>query len=107
MTGTDIENTRLNKFRRGKPTQARLVRRKENMITRKQLEEGGPSCIDDPVFMAYHPLALCDIAFPTFRTRCQLNTPRKIITSTSASPGTLVEPSGYMGGNNALKWKGH
>jgi hypothetical protein len=33
--------------------------------------------IDDLLFTVYRLLAVCGIAFPTFRTLCQLNTPRK------------------------------
>ncbi|OJJ82561.1 uncharacterized protein ASPGLDRAFT_1496032 [Aspergillus glaucus CBS 516.65] len=61
--------------------------------------------IDDLLFTTYHLLTACDIAFPTIRTLFQLNTVRKMMTSTSARPGTLVESSGYAKGNDALKWK--
>ena len=61
--------------------------------------------IDDLLFTTYHLMAACDIAFPTIQTLFQLNTVRKMMTSTSARPGTLVESSGYAKGNDALKWK--
>ena len=61
--------------------------------------------IDDLLYSTYHLLAVCDIAFPTFRCQGQLSTLRKMMTSTSARPGTLVESSGYMRSNDALKWK--
>lgn len=61
--------------------------------------------IDDLLFTTYHLLAACDVAVPTIRTLFQLNTIRKMMTSTSARPGTLVESSGYMRENDVLKWK--
>ncbi|KAJ5159862.1 FluG domain protein [Penicillium canariense] len=61
--------------------------------------------IDDLLYSTYHLLAVCDIAFPTFRCRSQLSTLRKIMTSTSARPRTLIKSSGYMKSNDALKWK--
>ncbi|PYH94545.1 FluG domain protein [Aspergillus ellipticus CBS 707.79] len=61
--------------------------------------------IDDVLFTTYHLLAESRIAFPTFRALFQLNTLRKMMTSTSARPGTLVESSGYLRVNDALKWK--
>jgi hypothetical protein len=61
--------------------------------------------IDDLLYSTYHLLAVCDIAFSTFRCQGQLSTLRKMMTSTSARPGTLVESSGYMRRNDALKWK--
>ncbi|KAJ5882834.1 uncharacterized protein N7473_011096 [Penicillium subrubescens] len=74
-----------------------------------ELDLGGktqPSVnIDDLLYSTYHLLAVCDIAFPTFRCQGQLSTLRKMMTSTSARPGTLVESSGYMRSNDALKWK--
>lgn len=64
-----------------------------------------PACsIDDLLFSTYHLLVACDVAFPTFRCQSQLSTLRKMMNSTSARPGTLVEPSGYMS-DDALKWK--
>jgi hypothetical protein len=64
-----------------------------------------PVNIDDVLFITYNLLAQCDIAFPTSRALFQLNTLRKIMTSTSARPGTLIEFSGHMRANDALKWK--
>ncbi|OQE18876.1 hypothetical protein PENFLA_c020G03493 [Penicillium flavigenum] len=65
-----------------------------------------PACnIDDLLFSTYHLLVVCAVAFPTFRCQSKLSTLRKIMASTSARPGTLVETSGYMRSNNALKWQ--
>ena len=61
--------------------------------------------IDDLLFSTYNLMAITDVHFPTVRCRHQLNTLRKMMTSTSARPGTLVESSGYMRSNDALKWK--
>jgi hypothetical protein len=61
--------------------------------------------IDDLLYTAYHLMAITDTWFPTARCRQQLSTLRKMMTSTSARPGTLVESSGYMRSNDALKWK--
>lgn len=61
--------------------------------------------IDDLLYSTYHLLTICDITFPTFRCQGQLSTLRKIITSTSARPRTLVKSSGYIKSNDALKWK--
>ncbi|KAJ5192198.1 hypothetical protein N7449_008340, partial [Penicillium cf. viridicatum] len=59
--------------------------------------------IDDVLFTTYHLMTKSEIAFPTFRAPFQLNTLRKMMTATSARPGTLVESSGYLRKNDALK----
>lgn len=65
-----------------------------------------PACnIDDLLSSTYHLLVACAVAFPTFRCQSQLSTLQKMIALTSARPGTLVESSGYMRSNDALKWK--
>ncbi|KAB8230031.1 uncharacterized protein BDW43DRAFT_314468 [Aspergillus alliaceus] len=64
-----------------------------------------PVNIDDLHFSTYHLMAACKVLFATVRCRQQLSTPRKMMTSTSARPGTLIESSGYMRSNDALKWK--
>ncbi|KAJ5102244.1 FluG domain protein [Penicillium alfredii] len=60
-----------------------------------ELDLGGktqPSVnIDDLLYSTYHLLVMCDIAFPTFRCQGQLSTLRKMITSTSARPGRLID----------------
>ena len=61
--------------------------------------------IDDLLFTTYHLMAVSDVHFPTVRCRHQLSMLRKMMISTSARPGTLVESSGYMRSNDALKWK--
>jgi hypothetical protein len=68
-------------------------------------EEQPPFNIDDLLFTTYHLLAWCPITFPTVRSIFQVNTLRKMMTSTSARPGTLIESSGYLHENDALKWK--
>lgn len=74
-----------------------------------ELERAGseqpPFSIDDVLFTTYHLLVWCPITFPTMRSIFQLNTLRKMMTSTTARPGTLIESSGYLHGNDALKWK--
>ncbi|KAJ5084902.1 hypothetical protein NUU61_009481 [Penicillium alfredii] len=67
--------------------------------------EQPPFNIDDLLFTTYHLLVWCPITFPTVRSIFQLNTLRKMMTSTSARPGTLIESSGYLHENDALKWK--
>jgi len=62
--------------------------------------------IDDLLFSTYHLMAITDVHFSTVWCQHQLNTLRKMMTSTSARPGTLVESSRYMRSNDALKWKG-
>ncbi|PYI25427.1 hypothetical protein BP00DRAFT_490913 [Aspergillus indologenus CBS 114.80] len=64
-----------------------------------------PFNIDDLLFTAHHLIGVTDLWFPTARCRSQLNTLRKIMASTSARPGTLVESSGYLKSGDALKWK--
>ncbi|KAL2006851.1 hypothetical protein VTN00DRAFT_9519 [Thermoascus crustaceus] len=64
-----------------------------------------PVNIDDLLFSTYHLMAVCKVQFATVRCRQQLSTLRKMMTSTSARPGTLIESSGYMRTNDALKWK--
>jgi hypothetical protein len=74
-----------------------------------ELDLGGktqPSVnIDDLLYSNYHLIAITDVWFPTARCRQQHRALRKMMTSTSARPGTLVESSGYMRTNDALKWK--
>ncbi|KAB8259317.1 hypothetical protein BDV32DRAFT_159408 [Aspergillus pseudonomiae] len=65
-----------------------------------------PPCnIDDLLFSTHHLMAVTKVNFPTVRCRHQHSTLRKMMTSTSARPGTLLESSGYMRSNDALKWK--
>ncbi|KAF3394006.1 hypothetical protein F1880_005516 [Penicillium rolfsii] len=68
-------------------------------------KEQPPFNVDDLLFTTYHLLAWCPITFPTVRSIFQINTLRKMMTSTSARPGTLIESSGYIHENDALKWK--
>ncbi|CAG8079571.1 unnamed protein product [Penicillium nalgiovense] len=64
-----------------------------------------PFSINELLLVTHHLLDACDMAFPTFRCLLQLNTLRKMMASTSARPGTLTLSTGYMRGNDALKWK--
>ncbi|RHZ55164.1 uncharacterized protein CDV56_105607 [Aspergillus thermomutatus] len=64
-----------------------------------------PVNIDDLLFSTYHLMAVTKVQFATVRCRHQHSTLRKMMTSTSARPGTLIESSGYMRSNDALKWK--
>ncbi|KAL4860754.1 hypothetical protein BDV12DRAFT_181157 [Aspergillus spectabilis] len=50
-------------------------------------------------------MAVTEVQFATARCRQQLSTLRKMMTSISAHPRTLIESSGYMRSNDALKWK--
>lgn len=61
--------------------------------------------IDDLLFTTYHLLVWCPITFPTVQSNFQLNILRQMMTSTSARPGILIESSGYIHENDALKWK--
>ncbi|KAL4870886.1 hypothetical protein BDV12DRAFT_195076 [Aspergillus spectabilis] len=75
-----------------------------------ELDLGGksqpPVNIDDLLFATHHLVAVTKIQYPTARCLQQLSTLRKMMTSTSARPGTLVVSSGYMRkGKDALKWK--
>ncbi|PYH99453.1 FluG domain protein [Aspergillus ellipticus CBS 707.79] len=74
-----------------------------------ELELGGktqPSMnIDDLLYTTHHLVGITNVWFPTVRCRQQHSTLRKMMTSTSARPGTLVESSGYMRQNDALLWK--
>lgn len=47
--------------------------------------------IYDLLFTTYHLMAASDVHFPTVQGQHQLSTLRKMMTSTSARPGTLVE----------------
>ncbi|KAJ8149190.1 hypothetical protein LV165_008185 [Aspergillus fumigatus] len=64
-----------------------------------------PVNIEDLLYSTYHLVAFCKVRFATVRCRQQLSTLRKMMTSTSARPGTLVLSSGYMRSPDALKWK--
>ncbi|EAW21814.1 FluG domain protein [Aspergillus fischeri NRRL 181] len=64
-----------------------------------------PVNIDDLLFSTYHLMAVSKVQFATVRCRHQHSTLRKMMTSTSARPGTLIESSGYMRSNDSLKWK--
>jgi hypothetical protein len=59
--------------------------------------------VDDLLYLVHHSIAISDESFPTPRQRQQHNTLRKMMTSTSARPGTLLESSGYYRSNDALK----
>ncbi|KAJ5120779.1 FluG domain protein [Penicillium bovifimosum] len=61
--------------------------------------------IDDLLFTVYHLLAFSNLSFPIFRYLFQLNTLRKMMTSISVRPGTLVESLGYIRHNDTLKYK--
>ena len=50
---------------------------------------------DDLLSNLYHALAISDVWFPTERQRAQHQTVRKMMTATSARPGTLLLSSGY------------
>ena len=50
-------------------------------------------------------MAVTKVNFSTVRCRHQHSTLRKMMTSISARPGILLEFSGYMRSNDALKWK--
>ncbi|KAJ6115235.1 hypothetical protein N7486_001013 [Penicillium sp. IBT 16267x] len=72
----------------------------------KLVSENQPSFgIDDLLYTAYHLLAWCPVTFPTMRSIFQLNTLREMMACTTARPGTLIESSGYVDRNDALKWK--
>jgi len=60
--------------------------------------------VDDLLYLTHHLMAISNEYFPTPRQRQQHNTLRKMMTSTSARPGTLLESSGYFKSNDALKW---
>ncbi|KKA16615.1 hypothetical protein T310_9772, partial [Rasamsonia emersonii CBS 393.64] len=60
--------------------------------------------VDDLLYLVHHSMAISEEGFPTPRQRQQHNTLRKMMTSTSARPGTLLESSGYFRSNDALKW---
>lgn len=105
------------KLKRVRPSSCRsrgrllIVRKLVNVTLSDQYElelsgkEQPPFNIDDLLFTTYHLLAWCPITFPTVRSIFQVNTLRKMMTSTSAGPGTLIESSGYIHENDALKWK--
>jgi hypothetical protein len=59
--------------------------------------------VDDLLYLAHHLVAISGDCFPTPRQRQQHNTLRKMMTATSARPGTLLESSGYFRSNDALK----
>ncbi|KAJ5089482.1 hypothetical protein N7532_008166 [Penicillium argentinense] len=61
--------------------------------------------IDDLLFTTWHLLAVCDLTFPTFRMLLQLNTLRKMMCSTTARPGTLIESNAHENAGDVLKWK--
>lgn len=56
------------------------------------------------LYLVHHLMAISEEHFPTPRRRQQHNTLRKMMTSTSARPGTLLESSGYFKSNDALRW---
>ena len=60
--------------------------------------------VDDLLYLVHHLVAISNEHFPTPRQRQQHNTLRKMMTSTSAHPRTLLESSGYFRSNDALKW---
>lgn len=60
--------------------------------------------VDDLLYLVHHLMAVSEEHFPTPRQRQQHNTLRKMMTSTSARPGTLLESSGYFKSNDALRW---
>ncbi|KAN0076658.1 hypothetical protein V8E54_006800 [Elaphomyces granulatus] len=51
--------------------------------------------VDDDLYSTHHLIGVTDVWFPTVRCRHQ-RTLRKMMASTSARPGTLVESSRYM-----------
>ncbi|KAL4933523.1 FluG domain protein [Aspergillus undulatus] len=80
------------------------------LTTDYELDVGGktqpPINMDDLLFSTYHLIAVTKIQFPTARCRQQLSTVRKMMTSTTSRPGTLVVSSGYMRKEkDSLKWK--
>ncbi|KAL4770669.1 hypothetical protein BDW60DRAFT_223770 [Aspergillus nidulans var. acristatus] len=64
-----------------------------------------PINIDDLLYKTYHIMALTNVHFATVRCRHQHSCLRKMMSSTSARPGTLVESEGYMRRPCSLKWK--
>ncbi|KAH3307662.1 hypothetical protein KXV87_007711 [Aspergillus fumigatus] len=64
-----------------------------------------PINIDDLLYKTYHIMALTNVHFATVRCRHQHSCLRKMMSSTSARPGTLVESEGYMRRPDSLKWK--
>lgn len=64
-----------------------------------------PINADDLLSMLHYDVAISAVFFPTFRQRAQHETIRKMMTATSARPGTLVLSSGYCReGRDALCW---
>ncbi|KMU88075.1 hypothetical protein CIHG_05843 [Coccidioides immitis H538.4] len=59
---------------------------------------------DDLFALLYHAVAISQVYFPTQRQRTQHGTIRKMMTGTSARPGTLLESSGYCRTNDSLLW---
>jgi hypothetical protein len=64
-----------------------------------------PINIDDLLYKTYHIMALTKVLFATVRCRHQHSCFRKMMSSTSARPGTLIESPGYMRCNDSVKWK--
>lgn len=60
--------------------------------------------VDDLLYLTHHLMAVSDEYFPTPRQRQQHSTLRKMMTSTLARSGTLVESLGYFKSNDSLKW---
>lgn len=60
--------------------------------------------VADLLYLVHRLVAISNEYFPTPRQRQQHNALRKMMTSTSARPGTLLEGSGYFRSNDALKW---
>ncbi|BDD57460.1 hypothetical protein MAP00_002819 [Monascus purpureus] len=64
-----------------------------------------PINIDDLLYKTYHIMALTIMHFATVRCQNQHSCLRKMMSSTSARPRTLVESVGYMRSRDSLKWK--
>jgi hypothetical protein len=60
--------------------------------------------VDDLLYLVHHLMVISKETFPTPWQRQQHSTLKKMITSTSARPETLLESSRYYRTNNALKW---
>jgi hypothetical protein len=71
----------------------------------KTAKEQPPINIDDLLFTTWHLLAVCDLSFPTFRILLQLNTIRKMMCSSTARPGCLIESNAHRKTGDALKYK--
>ncbi|QSS61296.1 hypothetical protein I7I51_03469 [Histoplasma capsulatum] len=69
-----------------------------------EIVKSQPPCNADSLLYLLHAAALSAVFFPTHRQRSQHGTIRKMMTATSARPGTILESSGYCRTNDALLW---